>query len=77
MARVIMMARMYQKRPSEILGIKDEYLAYCFDEVAYFLMCEALEKDGSLNWDKFKWKEEKVLSSNKTFVEFIKKHHKL
>ena len=29
------MAREYHKRPSEILSIDDEYVAYCFDQAIF------------------------------------------
>ena len=32
MVSVIAQAKMYNIRPSEVLYIKDEYTAYCFDE---------------------------------------------
>lgn len=73
MAQVIMMAREYQKRPSEILFIDDEYAAYCFDEVAYCLLAEATEKDGRLNWNKFRWVSTEK-KTNKDLIEFIKAH---
>jgi len=30
--RIIMLAKSYNKLPSEIMNIDDEYTAYCFDE---------------------------------------------
>lgn len=32
------MARMYQERPSNILGIDDEYTSFCFDEACAYIM---------------------------------------
>ena len=32
------MARMYQERPSNILGIDDEYTSFCFDEACTYIM---------------------------------------
>lgn len=70
MANVIMMAKTYQTRPSEIMGISDAYAAYCFDEAALFLLAEATGKDGELNWNKFRWRGAKA-KSNKDFIRFI------
>ena len=73
MAQVIIMAKHYKKRPSEILNIKNDYLAYIFDEVALYLESEATDEKGNINWNKIKWKDNKK-ESNKDFVEFIQKH---
>ena len=51
------MAKTYQKLPSEILRISDEYTAYCFDEVAHMLTLYALDDDGELKWDRIKWRD--------------------
>ena len=32
------MARIYQERPSNILGIDDEYTSFCFDEACAYIM---------------------------------------
>ena len=32
------MARMYQERPSNIIGIDDEYTSFCFDEACAYIM---------------------------------------
>lgn len=73
MAQVIIMANKYGKRPSEILGIDNDYLAYCFDEVALFLEVEATDKEGNINWNRIRWKGKKR-EGNKELIEFIQKH---
>ena len=35
--RVINLSTTYQKRPSEILNIEDDYLAFCFDEACMYI----------------------------------------
>lgn len=67
------MAKHYRKRPSEILNIDNDYLAYIFDEVALYLESEATDEKGKVNWNKIRWKENKK-KSNKDFIEFIQKH---
>lgn len=74
MAQVIIMANKYRKRPSEILGIDNDYLAYCFDEVALFLEAEATDKEGNINWNRIRWKDEKKKEPNKDLIKFIQKH---
>lgn len=74
MANLIMMAREYQKRPSEIMGLSNDYAAYCFDEVALFLRYQATDDKGSINWNKIKWRNEKG-KTNKDLVEFIEKYN--
>ena len=67
------MAKHYQKRPSEILNINNDYLAYMFDKVALYLEGETTDDKGKLNWNRIKWKDNKK-KSNKDFVDFIQKH---
>lgn len=67
------MAKHYKKRPSEILNIDNDYLAYIFDEVALYLEGEATDDKGKTNWNKIKWEDNKG-KSNKDFMNFIQKH---
>lgn len=67
------MAKHYKKLPSEIMNIDNEYLAYCFDEVAFYLEGEATDNDGRLNWDKIKWEKERSKNPNKELIGFIQK----
>lgn len=64
------MAKHYKKKPSEILDIPDSYLAYCIDEVAYFLEINAMDEKGDLNWDKVKWSDSTV-RGNEELIDFI------
>lgn len=72
MAQIIILAKHYQKRPSEILAIDDEYTAFCFDEWSLYLTAEATDKEGKLNWNKIRWRDNKG-KGNKDFMEFVKK----
>lgn len=67
------MAKHYNKRPSEILNIDNDYLAYIFDEVALYLESEATDEKGNINWKKIRWTDNKK-RSNRDFIEFIQKH---
>ena len=67
------MAKHYRKRPSEILNIDNDYLAYIFDEVSLYLESEATDDKGRANWNKIKWEGNKK-KSNKDFMNFIQKH---
>lgn len=73
MAQVIILAKRYQKRPSEILDIEDAYVAYCFDEIALYLETEATSVEGRIEFGKIKWNSVKK-RSNQELIEFIKKH---
>jgi hypothetical protein len=75
MATTIMMAKEYNKRPSEIMGITNDYLAYIFDETALFLLRKATDDQERINWDRIRWKNDKKNKSNKDLMEFIKKHN--
>ena len=39
------MARMYQERPSNIIGIDDEYTSFCFDEACAYIMSKIDDGD--------------------------------
>lgn len=65
------MARYYKKKPSEILNISDEYLAFCFDEVCFYYDSETLQDDGTNMWDLITWSDERE-NPNKKFIEHIK-----
>lgn len=34
---VISMSKRYKQRPSQIIGVTDEYTAYCFDEACLYI----------------------------------------
>ncbi|HFL3544795.1 TPA: hypothetical protein ACG3P2_001299 [Clostridioides difficile] len=66
---------MYNKMPSEILRIKDEYTSFCFDEACMFLV------DAIKNGKKLKFKENSNTSKENikrtTFVDMaLKKKEK-
>lgn len=44
------MAKRYRQRPSNIIGVENEYASYCFDEACIFLY-EALENKQELKFD--------------------------
>ena len=67
------MAKQYQKRPSEILNIDNDYLAYMFDEMALYLEAEATDSKGKTNWNRIKWTDKKS-QGNKELIEFIEKN---
>lgn len=72
MAQIIITAKEYNKRPSEIMGIKNDHAAYCFDEVALYLRARATDNEGRLDWSRIKWHDGK--STNMDLVNFIKSH---
>lgn len=74
MAQIIVMAKRYQKRPSEILNIDNDYLAYCFDEAALVLEAEATDQNGGVDWKRIKWKDDDKQKGNTNLIDFIKKH---
>ena len=34
---ILILAKQYQKRPREIIGVDDPYMAYCFDEACLYI----------------------------------------
>lgn len=73
MGQVIIMAKRYQKRPSEIMNIDNDYLAYMFDKVALYLESEAMDDKGRIKLDKIKWSDNKKKSNN-DFINFVNSH---
>lgn len=47
---ILAMSKKYKQRPSDILNIRKEYAAYCFDEACIFLL-DALEDGKELKFD--------------------------
>jgi hypothetical protein len=58
---VLAIAKTFNKLPSEVLSIKDEFTAYCFDEAMTFI--EAKMRDGE---------EPHYSKKYKSFGEYIK-----
>ena len=56
------------------MGIDNDYLAYCFDEVALYLTSQAMDKHGKLHWSRIRWETGNKKKSNKDLIEFIQKH---
>lgn len=71
---MIILANRYQKRPSEILNIDNDYLSYMFDEMALCLEAEAMDSKGKTNWNRIKWQTGKPQNNNKELIEFIEKN---
>ena len=71
------MSSWYRKRPSELMGICEPYLAYCFDEACLWIKIKIEEKKKP-NFAKFRTDEEneqiaKRDSHYKSFGEFAAK----
>ena len=58
------MSRLYHSRPSKILGIDDEYTAYCLDE-ACALIISKIDNDEEPKFNKKEKKKEKKKESKK------------
>lgn len=69
MAQIINMSREYGCRPSSLLDL-DGYAAYCFDEAAFYLLAEAMDDRGKVNWKRIRWRGEKK-QGNQELIQFI------
>lgn len=58
------------------MGIDNDYVAYCFDEVALFIESEATDKEGKINFNRLRWKSDNRNKNNKELINFINKHSK-
>ena len=59
------MSQLYHSRPSKILGIDDEYTAYCLDE-ACALIISKIDNDEEPKFNKEKKKESKKVENKRT-----------
>ena len=67
------MARTYKIRPSQILNIKNDYDAFCFDEACDYILCELSKEKPKTP----KWKDEESNSnSNESTIKWMMKHNK-
>lgn len=48
--RLIIVANRYNKLPSEILHIKDEYTAFCLDEACSYIHTQLEKEDSNPRW---------------------------
>ncbi len=82
MAQVIMMSKRFRKRPSEILNIDNDYLAFIFDETALYLEDKATDDKGNIYINKLKWTDKTQAAhthggtTNQAMMDFIKKTSK-
>ncbi|WP_236900450.1 hypothetical protein [Clostridium estertheticum] len=69
------MAKQYYESPSSIIGLKNDYEAFCFDEACTYILNElSQEKPKTPNWEESKNHEEN--DDNKNTIEWMKKHSK-
>ena len=61
---------MYNKNPSEMLNIQDEYIAYCFDEACIYIFNKIQEGDIP-NWID---EQSTVPENNNNLIKFMQKH---
>lgn len=59
--RILKLSERFNERPSEILGIEDNYLAFCFDEACDFILSmretiKTVGKDGLIH-ESSKWRK--------------------
>lgn len=65
---ILVMAKTYNQRPSNIIGLDNDYQAYCFDEACIFLY-NALQENKTLHFAGDK-KESQKPKHYKSFGEF-------
>ncbi|WAG61236.1 hypothetical protein LL038_03010 [Clostridium estertheticum] len=69
------MAKQYHKSPSSIIGLKNDYEAFCFDEACTYILNElSQEKPKAPNWEESKKHEEN--DDNKNTIEWMMKNSK-
>lgn len=79
--RILNQSKAYQEKPSDIIGLGDEYLAFCFNEACLYMQNKLDERNDegklivksveSLNWLD---KKNKSNQDNKKLIEFLDQH---
>lgn len=73
----MVLANHHNVRPSEILNIENDWLAYCFDEVCLYYKSECYDEEKyKYNWDKLTFKGDKPKNPNAELMEFINTQNK-
>jgi translation initiation factor 2B subunit (eIF-2B alpha/beta/delta family) len=68
------MAKTYKVRPSQILNIKNDYDAFCFDEACDYILSElSKEKPRTPKWED---KRHINTHSNQDTIKWMMKHNK-
>lgn len=73
MGQLIILAKKYRKRPSEILNIDNDYLAYIFDKLAIHLEDQMTDDKGNVKMDRVDWLDNPK-KTNDDYINFVKKH---
>lgn len=58
------MAKRYQKRPSEILNVEYDLLAFMLDEFSIFLELELTNSNGEVDWSKLNDNSKNTIKGN-------------
>lgn len=62
---IINMTKMYNQRPSQFIGIDNDYTAYCFDEAVGYIR-NAIDSGKTVRWeDRDKFEGNRLLMSMK------------
>lgn len=70
---MLTIASQYKQRPSEVIGLTNDYEAFCFDEACVYIFSE-LNKENAKEPD---WVEEdKKKTPNASTIEWMMKHSK-
>ena len=74
---VIAISKQYKQRPSEIIGLTNNYEAFCFDEACVYIINEISKEDAKEpKWIEERKEECKNKSPNKNTIEWMLKHSK-
>lgn len=63
------MSQLYNTLPSTLLGIRDDYTAFCFNEACAYIMCE-IREDKVPNFKKFETREKTKGRTYRSFKDF-------
>ncbi|WP_142415404.1 hypothetical protein [Hathewaya massiliensis] len=74
---ILAISTQYKQRPSEIMGLTNDYEAFCFDETCIYIINEISKEDAKEpRWIEESKESHKDKSQNSNTIEWMMKHSK-
>ncbi len=70
---ILAISKQYRKLPSEIIGLKNDYESFCFNEACTYIMAEMSKEDGR---PKFIDDESRNKTNNNDVIEWLNTNNK-
>lgn len=74
---ILAISTQYKQRPSEIMGLTNDYEAFCFDEACIYIVNEISKEDAKEpKWVEERKENNKDKKANESTIEWMMKHSK-